>query len=132
MNTFYKVGTVFFCMVIALVIVAGIMDVDDTCTNDSTVTKIDTTCSGEGGGRAMIESKDYVRATLRSPSTADFPFWSGWSSRMYNKTADDSCSFVVKSYVDAQNAFGGTVRQHYTANIKYHKGNWSLKELNWR
>lgn len=48
---------------------------------------------------------------------------------MHSKTADDSCIFTIKSYVDAQNAFEATVRAHYVTELKYHKRQWSFHNL---
>ena len=88
-------------------------------------------CSGDGrNGRSLacLCSQDLVTMNLRSPSTVDFPF-SDFQWKMHSKTADDSCIFTIKSYVDAQNAFEATVRAHYVAELKYHKRQWGFHNL---
>lgn len=79
-------------------------------------------------GLARGYSEEFVKARLRSPSTADFPFLENENSFA---TAVGDCTFVVLSYVDAQNAFGATVRSSYVARIKYDQAaeEWQLIEL---
>jgi len=103
----------------------------DTSEKQSHVSTANEICSGDGkNGRSLayIYAQDLVKMNLRSPSTADFPF-SNFQWRMHSKTADDSCIFTIKSYVDAQNAFGATVRHHYVAELKYHKRRWGFHDL---
>jgi hypothetical protein len=81
-------------------------------------------CS-EGGGEsesskeikvctyAQIEIED----SLKSPSTADHP---SCRSNTYTKLSDDK--YVVDSYVDAQNSFGGTVRTNYECTVRLTDG----------
>ena len=67
------------------------------------------------GARAdiTVRCKDAVRAQLRAPGTADFPFGMVGQVILTNDT-----TAVLRSYVDAENAFGGEVRRNFrcTAN----------------
>lgn len=67
--------------------------------------------------RDEIEALTYaqlaVEQKLISPKSADFP-WSG------AKTHQISCGrWTVASYVDSQNAFGATVRNHWAAEMRW-------------
>lgn len=80
-------------------------------------------------GGAIVMCQRFVEARLKSPKTADFPFLDRPS------VARDGSSFVVRSYVDAQNAFGATLRSNFVCKVT-HKGgeesdvrNWSLDDL---
>jgi len=63
---------------------------------------------------AFYMSQVFVKEILKSPGSAEFPFIDEakiWSFQ-------DS-TFVIKSYVDAQNAYGALLRSKYYARIKY-------------
>lgn len=76
-----------------------------------------------------VACQDAVRARLRSPSTADFPGPFTESSDEAVRMLADS-SYRVASYVDAQNAFGGTVRTSYSCTFKRSsEGRWQLQEV---
>ena len=85
----------------------------------------------EGAGRKMGSeaeafaiSKQFVEDRLRSPSTAKFP----WTAKRVDKLAPGH--YMVFSHVDAQNAFGATVRSEYVCEVKTVDGtNWSLLDL---
>lgn len=90
--------------------------------------------SSESGPRdhstmAVVQCRNFVRDRLQSPSTADFPFLDHVVSAVGNET------FVVRSHVDAQNAFGATIRNNYVCRIQYSGGddadqrNWNLIDL---
>lgn len=66
-------------------------------------------------------TQEYVKTILRSPSTADFP-WFDWeiSKNYFENTA------TVSSYVDAQNAFGAEVRSYFTLIYKLSGNTYSL------
>lgn len=63
--------------------------------------------------QAFAVSQDAVRARLKSPSTASFP----WTPIASQHTGD--CKFQVLAYVDAQNGFGAMVRSNYVATLTY-------------
>jgi len=79
---------------------------------------------------AFVLAQDYVKSALKSPSTADFP-WLDFSS----ESLGDGL-YKVRSYVDAQNTFGATVRHSWEVGLRYKgKGedsdptNWELIRL---
>lgn len=78
---------------------------------------------------AVIQCQQYVKARLRAPSTADFPFLD------HNVTNTGSETYLVRSYVDAQNGFGAMIRSNYRCEIRYTGGedaearNWHLVDL---
>lgn len=55
--------------------------------------------------------KKASRENLRSPATATFP-----TTAEYTKTLDHI--YAINGYVDAQNAFGATVRTHYRCQVQ--------------
>lgn len=78
---------------------------------------------------AVVQCQNYVRDRIRSPSTADFP----WLDHAVVPRGNET--YMVKSYVDAQNGFGATIRNDYICEIRYiggdaaNQGNWSLIDL---
>ena len=58
-----------------------------------------------------MNSEDYVRNSLKSPSTAKFPADSEW------KIWKEKKAIYVESYVDAQNSFGATIRNTFKLKI---------------
>lgn len=90
-----------------------------------------TTTESQGSHATMagIQCQNYVKDRLHSPSTADFPFLGD----QVTTTGNDS--YVVRSYVDAQNGFGATVRSDYVCQIRFNGGedadqrNWTLLDL---
>jgi len=81
------------------------------------------------GNMAYFRCQDNVKARLRSPSTADFPFLD------FQVTRRGTSAYVVTSYVDAQNAFGATIRSNFVCTIEYQSGDdadprsWNLIDL---
>jgi hypothetical protein len=70
---------------------------------------------GEGGSsdakvNAMVNVKNRIASDVRSPSTVDHPIL----DVDFHKSGT---GYEVRSYFDAENVFGGTVRTHYTAKV---------------
>lgn len=86
----------------------------------------------ENDVEAFVMAQTFVERQLRSPSTADFPSITapGVSSRP-TTLEDGRCAFDVSIYVDAQNAFGGTVRQNFLVKLAPdgESGSWELIEI---
>jgi tetratricopeptide (TPR) repeat protein len=74
--------------------------------------------------KAFIICKNYVKAALRSPSTADFP-WIDYTAVHHGRG-----KYTVRSYVDAQNAFGATIRNTWFCTVTYRGGEWA-DQRNW-
>ena len=73
---------------------------------------------------AFIECKDFVKARLKAPSTAKFPWFE------YDATADDNGNWLVKSHVDSQNSFGAMLRMQYLCTVRHLGDNrWKLISL---
>jgi len=74
-------------------------------------------------GSAYTAAKAFVEQRLKSPSTAEFP-WMSQSGVTVLPAGE--CGFRVLGYVDAQNAFGATMRARYVADIEHVPGgNWA-------
>ncbi|MFP4018508.1 MAG: hypothetical protein ACLFUH_04605 [Bacteroidales bacterium] len=58
--------------------------------------------------KVFSETREYVNINLRSPSTADYTMES-------IEEDQDKGTVTVEGYVDAQNAYGATVRTNFTA-----------------
>ena len=91
--------------------------------------KKDGSRQGDHATMAFIQCKDFVKARLKAPASADFPFLDYSSANTGNET------YVVRSYVDAQNAFGAKIRSNWTCQVQYRGGeeadrhNWTLVDL---
>lgn len=70
-------------------------------------------------------SKELIKIKLTSPSTAAFPKYANETV----ETKPDS-TFYIKSYVDAQNKLGATIRTKYYSELKY-KGGDPDSSKNW-
>jgi len=70
--------------------------------------------NGPTAEMAYFMSQVFVEKRLKAPSTADFP---RYQENMVNKTVKDT--YVVSSYVDAENSFGAQMRTHYVAELEY-------------
>ena len=95
---------------------------------------------GSGGGSSTPEPEDYVipvswefvRAGLKSPTTADF----GRISTHQQYTIEGKPNtWEVRGHVDSQNSFGAMIRSNYTCQLEYVSGSgnkvadWYLLDL---
>lgn len=67
-------------------------------------------------GEAQIMAEDFVKNSLKSPSTADF-------SNASTQDIGDK-TFIVSGNVDAENSFGAMLRNTYRVKLKYNGGEW--------
>lgn len=66
---------------------------------------------------AYLNSRALVRRMLLAPSSATFPIYGDDETIQVKKV---KCGrFTIQSYVDASNAFGVSIRQHYSALVIY-------------
>jgi hypothetical protein len=81
--------------------------------------------SGPDEISAYVMCQDFVEDRLKAPSSADFPQLSDWTAA---KTGPDQ--WRIRSYVDAENSFGATIRSHFVCEVRY-VGNdrWRLVNL---
>jgi hypothetical protein len=75
---------------------------------------------------AFVQSQTSVRRRLRAPSTASFPYASSEGVRIENVS---ECQWRVSAYVDAENAFGGTIRTPYEVTIRRQPDGWFSSDL---
>lgn len=83
-------------------------------------------CDGSPEGReakycqnetvAFAMSQEFVRQHLKAPTSAAFP---NVTDPQTEAAALGECKFMVASWVDAENAFGGTVRSRYVVDLQY-------------
>jgi hypothetical protein len=80
---------------------------------------------------AFIQCRDHVKSRLKAPSTANFPLL------QFTVSMVSPLTYKVRSYVDAQNAFGAQIRSNYVCTIEKVKPeedsadprSWRLVEL---
>lgn len=86
---------------------------EDLYMNGKVLRKLaDYTLSTDQRLKIQISSEDYVRKSLKSPSTAHFPNYDEWN--IYKKHG----VIFAESYVDSQNSFGAVIRSHFKLTIK--------------
>ncbi|MFQ0995506.1 hypothetical protein ACGH6Q_10900 [Gilliamella sp. BG2] len=69
---------------------------------------------------AWTQAQYIVKSRLKSPSTADFPYpGKGLNGLHETGEIDGVCHYYISGDVDAQNSFGGIVRNRYSMNLKY-------------
>ena len=70
----------------------------------------------------------FVEKRLKAPSTAKFP--NQWDNGVEIKRTDNS-TFSVSAFVDAENAFGARIRQHWSVTVRYNEadGHWYRSEI---
>ncbi|MCH2131516.1 MAG: hypothetical protein MK179_20450, partial [Pirellulaceae bacterium] len=72
----------------------------------------------ENSGMAWVMAQEFVKQKLRSPSTADFGsiFTQNFKDTV---THTGNNNFRVRGWVDAENAFGATIRNTFDCNLTY-------------
>lgn len=79
---------------------------------------------------AFVMSQGFVRQRLKSPGTADFPTITSPGVRVEYLPQESGCKHAVLAYVDAQNSFGGTVRNRYSVIMERVSGDvWRAHDL---
>lgn len=115
-----KKSTIFWIVALPTMLVVQAMMNDKS--GSSTRVEDDSTMAG-------VHCQAFVKQQLTNPSQADFPFLDQRST----KVADGH--YIIESYVDAKNAFGGQVRSNYFCEVKWNgrergdRGNWALMNL---
>lgn len=76
---------------------------------------------------ALSVAQFAVEEKLKSPSDADFP----WPDIENQVSTTGECEYTVRSYVDAPNSFGGTVRTHFVVRLRYDKqqDDWRIQSV---
>jgi len=85
--------------------------------------KIERECSNKISAQLVAEK--FIKGSLKSPSTADFPF----SPRHAIYKGD--CLHLIDSYVDSQNGFGATIRSQTSVSVRFNKerNQWALENI---
>ena len=79
---------------------------------------------------AFVMSQTFMKRRLKSPSTADFPWYTDSEVSVSHRGGG---TFLVESYVDSQNAFGAKLRTHYLCELKDEgTDSWKLISLKTR
>ena len=73
---------------------------------------------------ARVAADYFVEQRINQPGL-DFPSYGGYSIRYMGNNR-----YTVSSYVDGKNAFGGPVRQSFTAVVECRPNDWKLHSLN--
>ncbi|MEX1040895.1 MAG: hypothetical protein WDZ51_09710 [Pirellulaceae bacterium] len=75
-------------------------------------------------GMAEIMAKGFVRNSMKSPASANF------GSKRPTIVRDGLNTFTVSGQVDGQNAFGATIRNHWSCTVRYvGDGQWVCVDL---
>ena len=82
------------------------------------------TTSGDTTG-AWVGMTYFVKDRLKCPSSAKFEYA---GARDVIKLDNDR--YRIKSYVDAQNAFGAPIRMHFEGVVHKTRSSWALEEVN--
>lgn len=77
---------------------------------------------------AWYYAQQFAKKELISPKSADFPSYHTDGVKV-EIIGDDK--FSIRGYVDAQNAFGATVRSRFEAQISHEGKKWYLDSFRW-
>lgn len=77
---------------------------------------------------AWVISQRFIKERLRAPSEAEFP------PEPDKHVYGGNCTHAIFGYVDAENAYGATVRQKFDLTVKYDQAtkSWSAEGINMR
>ena len=73
----------------------------------------------EFASKAFVISKNYIKQKIKPPATAEFPFMDFQSTSISPRIVE------IRSYFDAQNSFGATVRTHYIIKMEQTGDDWA-------
>jgi len=74
--------------------------------------------------KAYLRAVDVVEERLKAPSTADFASYN--ESKVIEKKDN---TYIVTSFVDAENSFGAMIRTRFTCKMHYYNESWYCLEL---
>lgn len=80
-----------------------------------------------GRSDACFMSQKFVKQSLKSPTSAEFPAWTEANCKVKQAAG----TWIVTSYVDAQNSFGAMIRSDYVVQMTHSAGNdtWTLVDI---
>jgi len=112
-------------------LILGIIKCASCGSDKATDTQTTPTYDPPSNSMAYIQSMDFVKQYLKSPSTADFDKFQADPS----VTTPITNEYVVSYHFDAENSFGAKIRSTYTCSLKFLAGdpadinNWELERL---
>ena len=110
--------------VILLIVAAFIGSGSDPKPEDMTAEELSAAC--EDKIMAYVMAQQLVKQNLKSPSTAEFPSYSGVTVIYAGE-----CVHKVSAYVDSQNAFGAVIRTPFSVELKNNivEETWSFIDI---
>jgi hypothetical protein len=102
-----------------------------SCGSNTTADKTPKTYEPPSTEMAYVQSIDFVKQYLKSPSTADFDTFS--ASPDISSPSENE--YIVSYHFDAENSFGAKLRSTYICSLKYLSGdpddinNWELESM---
>ena len=87
------------------------------------------TVQSDVSSMAHIQCKDFVKARLKAPSSADFAFMD------YQATKFPDHKYIIRASVEAQNSFGAKLKNNYVCTVQWNGrddaaiANWTLLSL---
>lgn len=112
-----KRRTIVIISVLGFFMLVGIMRSISEETGDKPKVDQANTQNEDKSTMAFIISQEFVKLSLVSPSTADFP-----AMDYQHKKYKDQV-YEISSYVDSQNKLGATLRTNWTVTLQYIGGN---------
>ncbi len=119
----WSTGKVIIGIVIFLIIVAA----GGGCgspSGSSTSSSSSTSSTGDDSSMSYVQAMNFVKSTLKSPSSAKFPYFGEGQ-----KTGTDT--YKVDSYVDSQNGFGAMIRSDFSITLQLTGGD-PADQRNWK
>ncbi len=117
------VGKLFLLLIVGIIVLT-IFSEDPDDTKKSTSNSTSQTVGNDQAG-AWASTKFFIKNELKSPKSADFPWYSDQTVQHLGNGL-----YRVRSYVDAQNSFGALIRTHFEVKIQKHaSGKWTVEYL---
>jgi len=115
--------------IIGLIVIVGLLFLFSKCgsSGGSSSDSASNWQTRDNREEAYYQMTQFVTQRLRSPGSADFP---SYFTRGDNHVEKSGTTYTVNSYVDSQNAFGGSVRTSFSGRIEQiDKLEWKLISL---
>ena len=118
-------GKIIFFIVIILIACMGYCNRSKTASNETyeSTDKADTSILPT---IAFMKSQLFVKEQLKAPHTAEFP---GIDENSITDLGDHT--YIINSYVDAQNSFGASIRNRYRVKLRYTGGD-PINQYSWQ
>ena len=124
----YGCGTLILVVFIICGVFGLINSYNDSVGNSSIKTPVVSWTEEDNSTMAYIMMKDYVCSRLKSPKSSEFP--GVFDGMLDHIVYVGDQKYTIKSYVDAQNSFGVSIRNNFKGEIEQiSKDNWRLNSL---